>query len=87
MKHIDGYIQYCEDKKADPFICFYIHPWEFWEMPEGLIHSGEGAVLPDPFIIKNCGKYAAEQFDLLIQKLKERGSDFYRACDLAEIYK
>ena len=56
-------------------------------MPEGLIHSGEGAVLPDPFIIKNCGKYAAEQFDLLIQKLKERGSNFYRACDLAEIYK
>ncbi len=87
MQHIDGYIKYCEGKKANPFICFYIHPWEFWKMPEGLIHSGEGAVLPDPFIIKNCGEYAAEQFDLLIQKLKERGSEFYRACDLAEIYK
>jgi peptidoglycan/xylan/chitin deacetylase (PgdA/CDA1 family) len=79
MDHIKGYMKFCETKKVDPFLCFYMHPWEFWPMPEGLIHSGEGAVLPDPFIIKNCGPYAAEQFDLLIQKLKDLGSVFTTA--------
>jgi hypothetical protein len=48
-------------------------------MPEGLIYSGEGAVLPDPFIIKNCGEYAAEQFDIMISMLKELGTEFYQA--------
>ena len=48
-------------------------------MPEGLIHSGEGAVLPDPFIVKNCGPYAVEQLDLLIEKLKAAGSVFTTA--------
>ena len=79
IDHIKGYMKFCETKKVDPFLCFYMHPWEFWPMPEGLIHSGEGAVLPDPFIIKNCGPYAAEQFDLLIQKLKDLGSVFTTA--------
>ncbi|MBQ6597743.1 MAG: polysaccharide deacetylase family protein, partial [Lentisphaeria bacterium] len=55
IEHIKGYIKFCEGKKVDPFLCFYMHPWEFWPMPEGLIYSGEGAVLPDPFIVKNCG--------------------------------
>lgn len=79
MEHIRGYIKFCEGKKVDPFLCFYMHPWEFWPMPQGLIHSGEGAVLPDPFIVKNCGPYAAEQFDVLIQKLKDLGSVFSTA--------
>ena len=79
MEHICGYIKFCEGKKVDPFLCFYMHPWEFWPMPQGLIHSGEGAVLPDPFIVKNCGPYAAEQFDVLIQKLKDLGSVFSTA--------
>lgn len=79
IEHIKGYIKFCEGKKVDPFLCFYMHPWEFWPMPKGLIYSGEGAVLPDPFIIKNCGQYAAEQFDELIQKLKDLGSVFTTA--------
>ena len=79
IEHVKGYIKFCEGKKVDPFLCFYMHPWEFWPMPEGLIYSGEGAVLPDPFIVKNCGQYAAEQFDLLIQKLKALGSVFTTA--------
>ena len=79
MEHISGYVKYCEQKKVDPFLCFYMHPWEFWPMPEGLIHSGEGAVLPDPLIVKNCGPYAVEQLDLLIEKLKAAGSVFTTA--------
>ena len=45
-------------------------------MPQGLIHFGEGAVLPDPFIIKNCGKVAVRELDKLISLLKKRGAEF-----------
>lgn len=79
MEHVKAYIGYCEKRGAEPFLCFYFHPWEFWKMPEGLIHSGEGAVLPDPFIVKNCGEYAAEQFDIMIDMLKKLGAEFYQA--------
>jgi len=79
MQHVNSYIDFCTAKHVDPFLCFYFHPWEFWSMPEGLIHSGEGAVLPDPFIIKNCGQYAAEQFDLMLMQLKKLSAEFYQA--------
>jgi hypothetical protein len=79
MEHIDGYAAFCRKQGVEPFLCFYFHPWEFWPMPEGLIHYGEGAVMPDPFIIKNCGKYAAEQLDMLIARLKKNGAEFYQA--------
>ena len=79
MEHINGYIKFCNKKGVEPFLCFYFHPWELWPMPEGLIHYGEGAVMPDPFIIKNCGQYAGEQLDILIERLKELGAEFYQA--------
>ena len=84
MEHVKGYCSFCEKKGVEPFLCFYMHPWEFWPMPEGLIHSGEGAVLPDPFIVKNCGQYSAEQFDRLIMLLKEAGSVFSTASGCLE---
>ena len=83
MEHINGYVGYCEQQGVEPFLCFYFHPWEFWPMPEGLLHYGEGAVLPDPFIIKNCGEYGAQQFELLVEKLKAIGAEFYQAKELA----
>ncbi len=86
MKHISGYCRYCSERQVEPFLCFYMHPWEFTPMPEGLIHSGEGAVLPDPFIVKNCGAYATEQFDELIALLKQAGSKFYSASQIAKEY-
>ncbi|HPO13964.1 MAG TPA: polysaccharide deacetylase family protein [Candidatus Hydrogenedentes bacterium] len=79
MKHIDGFAGYCEARGIDPFLCFYFHPWEFHPMPEGEIHYGEGGVHPDPFIVKNCGPVAAEQLDVLIQTLLERGAEFIQA--------
>ncbi len=82
MEHIKNYIGYCERHRVEPFLCFYFHPWEFHPMREGLIHYGEGAVMPDPFIIKNCGPYAAEQLDLLFDELKKSGCEFYRAKDI-----
>ena len=85
-KDIEGYVKYCDERNVEPFLCFYMHPWEFAPMQEGLIHSGEGAVLPDPFIIKNCGKYATEQFEVLVGMLKDMGAEFYMAKDVAKQY-
>lgn len=79
LKHVDGYISFCNKKSLTPFLCFYLHPWEFYKMPEGAIHYGEGSVTPDPFIVKNCGEYAVKQLDLLIKKLQDRGADFLQA--------
>ena len=85
MKHIRGYIDYCGSKKANPFLCLYMHPWEFHPMPKGLLEYGEGAVLPNQEFVKNCGEYAGEQLDLLIQKLKETGSTFHQAGQIEVI--
>ena len=82
MKHIDCMLEMYRQKDLPAVLCFYFHPWEFYEMPQGLIHFGEGAVLPDPFIVKNCGKYAIEQLDLLIRQLKYRGAIFKCAQDI-----
>ncbi len=79
MKHVRGYIRFCNEKGIEPFLCFYAHPWEFAKMPEGLIHSGEGAVLPDPFIIKGCGDYSTQQFDIMLDMLKAEGCEFLQA--------
>ena len=82
MKHLRGYCAYCEAHGANPFICMYMHPWEFAEMPKGLLYYGEGAVLPDQTFVKNCGEYATEQFDVLIKKLKAFGSVFKMAKEI-----
>jgi len=36
-------------------------------------------VLPDPFIVKNCGPYAVEQLNILIDMLKAEGAEFIQA--------
>jgi peptidoglycan/xylan/chitin deacetylase (PgdA/CDA1 family) len=86
MEHIERYVAYCQDRGAKAFLCFYFHPWEFHPMPEGEIHFGEGSVRPDPFIVKNCGPYAAEQLDRLLDMLHERGAEFLQARQIAEAY-
>lgn len=84
MKHVRGYCGFCEKRNVAPFLCFYAHPWEFAEMPSGLIHSGEGAVLPDPFIIKNCGEYSAREFGQMIEMLLDFGAEFHTAAGVVE---
>ena len=84
MKHLDGYAAYCGAKQVEPFYCFYFHPWEFHPMPQGEIHYGEGSVRPDPFIVKNCGPYAAEQLGKLLETLLDRGATFRQARQIAE---
>jgi peptidoglycan/xylan/chitin deacetylase (PgdA/CDA1 family) len=83
MKHIDNMLAFYERKKLPPVLCFYMHPWEFYEMPRGIIHFGEGAVRPDPFIVKNCGKVAVRELDKLIALLKQRGAEFCSCRELS----
>ena len=55
-------------------------------MPQGAIHYGEGAVIPDPFIVKNCGAVAVRELDRLLSMFRERAADFMTARDLAGLY-
>ncbi|MCC6154058.1 MAG: polysaccharide deacetylase family protein [Candidatus Hydrogenedentes bacterium] len=79
LRHTDSFAEYAKARGVTPFLCFYFHPWEFYQMPQGDIRSSEGVVRPDPFITKNCGEYAVEQLDILIQALKDRGAEFLEA--------
>ena len=83
MEHVRAYLDYCRAREVRPFLCFYMHPWEFAEMPQGLIHSGEGAVLPDAFLVKNCGDYAAREFEKVLDALRELGAVFRCAAEIA----
>jgi len=84
MRHVDGFVGYCGAAGVEPFLCFYLHPWEFCEMPQGELRVGEGTVRPDPFIVKNCGPYAAAQLEALIAALQARGGRFYQARQVAD---
>lgn len=83
MVHVDNHIGYCHARNEPAVLCFYFHPWEYWPMEQGPIHYGEGAVLPDPFLVKNCGAYALEQMEELIVQLKARSARFLTAAECA----
>lgn len=84
MEKVEGFIRYVGERGERPVLCFYLHPWEFHEMPQGAIDFGECSVRPLPFIVKNCGTRALEQLDRLCGLLKKRGGRFVTAGELAE---
>ncbi len=83
MEHIQGFIGYVRERGEPVVLCFYFHPWEFVEMPTEL-HYGEGSVVPDYFLVENCGDYALEQLGVLMDLLSERGAEYTTAQRLAE---
>lgn len=83
MQKVDGFIEYVQSKRERPVVCFYLHPWEFYEMPQGALDFGECSVKPLPFIVKNCGEKALKQLDILCDLLKQAGGRFITAGDLA----
>ena len=86
IPHIESFMSYLEknDQSQKPIVlCFYFHPWEFWEMPEGMIHFGECGVFPDPFLTKGCGMYCLNQVELLIDWLKSKEASFLTAGQCA----
>jgi peptidoglycan/xylan/chitin deacetylase (PgdA/CDA1 family) len=86
MTHVDNFVGYVRERGLPAVLCFYMHPWEFWPMAAEY-HFGEGTVVPDPFIVKNCGDYALEQLGVLIDLLKQRGAEFTTAKGLAATWK
>jgi peptidoglycan/xylan/chitin deacetylase (PgdA/CDA1 family) len=87
IRHVDNMLAFLVKKRVPPVICLYLHPWEFHPMPRGAIHYGEGAVIPDPFIIRNCGEVAVREFDKLLHLFKERDAAFMTARDLAAAWR
>jgi hypothetical protein len=84
LKHVRGYLDFAKGRVAgEPVLCFYFHPWEFAEMPQGEIYSGEGYVKPDAFCVRNCGDFALTQMDALLSALKEMGGEFATCADMA----
>ncbi len=86
IPHIESFKSYVENNDQSQtliVLCFYFHPWKFWEMPEGVIHFGEGRILPDPFLVKGCGEYCLNQVELLIDWLKYSNAVFLTAGQCA----
>ncbi|NLO05631.1 MAG: polysaccharide deacetylase family protein [candidate division WS1 bacterium] len=83
MEHIDSFIAYVREREQPVVLCFYFHPWEFVEMPTQM-HYGEGTVVPDYFLVENCGDYALEQLAALMDRLTDRGARYMTAAGLAE---
>lgn len=82
MQHIDNFVGFVSGQGLPAVLCFYFHPWEFLPMPSEF-HFGEGSVVPDPFLIQNCGDYALQQLEALVDGLKERSARFLTARALA----
>ncbi len=86
MTHVDNMLGYYQEQKLPCVICLYMHPWEFLEMPQGPIHFGEAAVIPDPFIVKNCGEIAVKELDKTITLFQQRGAEFKTARDMTKLF-
>lgn len=86
MEKIDSFLKYVSAHAERPVVCFYLHPWEFYPMPQGAIDFGEASVKPLSFIVENCGPEAVRQLDQLCTLLRQRGGRFITAKDLASEY-
>ncbi len=84
LEKADSFIDYVSGRGKRPVVCFYFHPWEFYEMLQGSIDYGEASVTPLPFITKNCGDVACREFEILLQELKKRGGVFKTALEVAD---
>ena len=82
LQHVDNYVGFVQERGLPAVLCFYFHPWEFVPMPESMF-LGEGTVVPDEFLLKNCGPYALEQFGLMLDGLQDRGAQFTTCRALA----
>ncbi|MEO6964194.1 MAG: polysaccharide deacetylase family protein [Puia sp.] len=86
MDKVEGFIDFVQKRKHRPVLCFYLHPWEFYRMPQGTLDFGECSVKPLPFIVKNCGAKALHEFDQLCSLLQDYGARFLTAKQLAVEY-
>ena len=80
----DRFVGLTEAAGQPAVLCLYLHPWEFVPMPQGAIHYGEGAVLPDPVLVAGCGERALHELEALLAGLVDRGASFPSARHLAQ---
>lgn len=73
--------EFCLERGIDTYLCFYIHPWEFWPMAEQY-NFGEATVIPEGFITENCGPGAVEELRILLKGLLDAGATVVRADEL-----
>jgi len=90
MKMVKNFVGFVENLKGEesqvPVLCFYFHPWEFISLPKKF-HYGEGTVVPDYFLIKNCGPKAVQELERFLKNLKQvYKAEFLTAAQLAEYY-
>ncbi len=86
MGKVWSFIEYVEARRTRPVLCFYLHPWEFYEMPTGMLDYGESEVHPKSFITKNCGAVAIHELDKLLAALTKAGGVFKTAGKLSDEY-
>ena len=85
IKMVDNFVKHLPDRDKTPVVCFYFHPWEFVSQPKKF-HFGEGTVIPDSFIVKNCGQKALKELERFITGLKKTyDADFLTCRQLTEI--
>ncbi|MHB1483696.1 MAG: polysaccharide deacetylase family protein [Saccharofermentanales bacterium] len=85
MEYIENFLKFTRQKDIDPVLCFYLHPWEFYEMPESF-DFGEATVIPRKFITEGCGQKAHDELSKLIDYIKEIGGEFYKAIEMVNYY-
>jgi len=85
MNHIENMITYFSKRNLPKVFCFYLHPWEFIEVPSRLTY-GEATIEPFPFITKNCGLKALQELSILIDELLQIGGQFYTFQDFTKIW-
>ncbi|MCL4385129.1 MAG: polysaccharide deacetylase family protein [Cyanobacteria bacterium] len=66
-------------------LTFYLHPWEFYEMPKSIKYA-EGTLYYDEFLYKNTGEVQVKEFDDFIKLALENGIEIVDFSEFRKIY-
>ena len=67
-------------------LTFYLHPWEFHEMPKSIKYA-EGTLYYDEFLYKNSGEVQVKEFDDFIKLAIGNGIEIVDFSGFRKIYK
>ena len=71
-----------KDQDGDSILCVYLHPWEFADMPSGIV-TDEATIEFKPFLFQNCGRPTIEALDQFVDIMLSAGVRFVTMKDLA----
>ena len=66
-------------------LTFYLHPWEFYEMPKSIKYA-EGTLYYDEFLYKNTGEAQVKEFDDFIKMTQKNGFEVVDFTSFRKIY-